>query len=93
MHTALISAISTFSELRNKEVINIRDGSLLGCVSDLELNACTGEIRAIILPGNGLLASLSAKNRIVIPWCDIERIGRDTILVKFDLEITNKSNI
>ncbi len=93
MHTALISVMSTFSELRNKEVINIRDGSLLGCISDLEFNSCTGEICSIILPGNGLLASLSAKNRIVIPWKDIERIGRDTILVKFDLEFTNKNSI
>ena len=82
MHTALINVMSSFGELRNKEVINIRDGSLLGCVSDIEFNSCTGEITAIILPGNGILASLSAKNRIVIPWCDIERIGRDTVLVK-----------
>ncbi|MBQ4317314.1 MAG: YlmC/YmxH family sporulation protein [Clostridia bacterium] len=85
--------MTTFSELRNKQVINIRDGSLLGCVCDLELNSCTGEIRSIVLPGNGLLASLSAKNRIVIPWCDIERIGRDTILVKFDIDFTNKNTI
>jgi len=93
MHTALISVMSTFSELRNKEVINIRDGSLLGCVCDLEFNSCTGEICSIVLPGNGLLASLSAKNRIVIPWRDIERIGRDTVLVKFDLDIATKSSI
>ena len=82
MHTALITVMSSFSELRNKEVINIRDGSLLGCVSDLEFNSCTGEITAIVLPGNGILASLSPKNRIVIPWRDIERIGRDTVLVR-----------
>ncbi len=83
MHSALITVMSSFSELRNKQVINIRDGSLLGCVSDIEFNSCNGEITAIVLPGNGLLASLSPKNRIVIPWCDIERIGKDTILVKF----------
>lgn len=83
MHTALTTGIMTFSELKNKEVINIRDGCLLGCVSDLEFDLCTGDIRAIVLPGNGLLASLSSKNRIVIPWCDIERIGKDTVLVRF----------
>lgn len=87
MHTALISVMSTFSELRNKEVINIRDGSLLGCVSDLEFNSCTGEITAIVLPGNGILASLSSKNRIVIPWRDIERIGKDTVLVRIRGEL------
>jgi YlmC/YmxH family sporulation protein len=89
MHSAVISAIITFSELKNKEVINLYDGSLLGCVGDLEFNSATGEICAIILPGNGLLASLSPKNRIVIPWHDIERIGKDTILVRFNCEIKN----
>ena len=64
MHTALVSAITSFSELRSKEVINIRDGSLLGCITDIEFNTFTGEIYAIVLPGNGILASLSPKNRI-----------------------------
>lgn len=82
MYSALISATSSFSELRNKEVINICDGSLLGCICDLEINACSGEITALVIPGSGLLASLSSKNRIIIPWRDIERIGKDTILVK-----------
>lgn len=86
MHSALISVASSFSELRNKEVINICDGSLLGCISDLEFNSCTGEIYSIVLPGNGLLASFSSKNRITIPWRDIERIGKDTILVKYSGE-------
>lgn len=83
MHSALMTIMTSFSELRNKQVINLRDGSLLGCVSDIEFNACTGEITAIVLPGSGILASLSQKNRTVIPWCDIERIGKDTVLVKF----------
>lgn len=87
MHTALIPAITTFCELRGKKVVNVIDGSLLGCISDIELNVCTGEIRALILPGgNGILASLSQKNRITIPWCNIERIGRDTILVRAEAE-------
>lgn len=89
MHSALITTCSSFSELRNKEVINIRDGSLLGCVCDVEFNACSGEITAIVLPGNGILASLSPKNRIVIPWCDIERIGKDTVLVRIKWDLSN----
>lgn len=84
MHTALIPVIACFSELKSKEVINLCDGSLLGCIGDLEVNTCTGEITALIIPGNGLLASLSTKNRTVIPWRDIERIGKDTILVRFE---------
>lgn len=89
MHTALIPVITTFSELKNKEVINLCDGSLLGCIGDIEVNTCTGEITAIVLPGSGLLASLSPKNRVTVPWRDIERIGKDTILVKFESDRKN----
>ncbi len=84
MHTPLIFPLSSFSELRSKEVINLCDGRLLGCISDLEFNTASGEITAIVLPGDGIFASLSSKNRIIIPWCDIERIGKDTILVRFN---------
>ena len=83
MHTFITPMMMSFSELRNKEVINVCDGSLLGCVSDIEFNSVNGEIFSIVLPGNGLLSSLSAKNRICIPWRDIERIGKDTVLVRF----------
>ena len=77
-------AISSFSELRNKDVINLCDGKLLGCICDMEFNTVSGEITAIILPGDGIFASLSAKNRVVIPWKDIERIGKDAILVQYN---------
>lgn len=82
MYSALISSTSSFSELKNKDVINLADGKHLGCVCDIEFNSCSGEITALILPGDGIFASLSAKNRIVIPWCNIERIGKDTVLVR-----------
>ncbi len=91
MHSSLISATITFAELKNKDVVNLCDGSSLGCVSDIEFNPCSGGISAIILPGNGLLAALSAKNRILIPWCDIERIGKDTILVRTSLLTDNNT--
>ena len=63
----------------------------MGCITDIEFNSASGEITAIMLPGDGIFASLSQKNRIVIPWCDIERIGKDTILVRFDGRIGKDS--
>ncbi len=85
MHTSLITTRMSFCELKNKEVVNVQDGSLLGCVTDIEFDICNGNILSLVLPGNGILASLSAKNKIIIPWCDIERIGKDTILVRYFL--------
>ena len=36
------------SDLRDKEVVNIVNGSCMGCVSDVELDTCCAKITAII---------------------------------------------
>lgn len=76
-------AETTFSELRRKEIINVCDGARLGCISDLELDDCTGHITAIVVPGPlkffGLIRS---GDEIVIPYCKIQKIGDDVILVQ-----------
>lgn len=76
-------ACTTFCELRRKEVINICDGARLGNICDLEIDDCTGVINAIIVPGPcrmwGLLRS---DEELVIPYCKINKIGDDVILVE-----------
>ncbi|MBE6531094.1 MAG: YlmC/YmxH family sporulation protein [Ruminococcaceae bacterium] len=72
-------------ELREKEVVNICDGARLGCPSDFEFNVCDGRITALIVPrGCGFLGF--GRDDIIIPWCKIECIGSDTILVKLSPE-------
>lgn len=71
-----------FCDFRRKEVINMRDGARLGCICDLEIDNCTGVIRSIVVPGPprcwGLLRS---DEELVIPFCKINKIGDDVILV------------
>ena len=43
-------------ELKEKEVINVCSGKRLGCIADVEINICTGEIEAIVIPGPGKYA-------------------------------------
>jgi len=70
------------SELREREVVNILDGKRLGLASDLEIEAETGRIKAIIVPGPGKFLWLFGKNEeFVIPWERIKKIGVDVILV------------
>ena len=64
--------IST-TELRRKEIINLCDGSRLGFACDFEL---------ILEQQTGFLG-LGAGERVIIPWCKIQCIGEDTILVNF----------
>ena len=69
-------------DLRDKEVINLCDGSRLGCPTDFEFNACDGKITALIIAGQGRFFCFSSEKDIVIPWCKIECIGEDAILVR-----------
>ena len=74
--------IST-EELRKKEIINLCDGARLGYACDFEFNKCTAQIVSLIVEkGSGFLG-LSSAETAVIPWCKIECIGEDTILVRF----------
>ena len=71
------------NDLRDKDVINICDGKLLGCVDDVEVDICTGRLVSIIVPYDCGVFGFS-KRDVVIAWENIERIGDDIILVKID---------
>lgn len=73
----------TVTDLRAKEVINIEDGSRIGCVTDVEVNTSTGCVVSIIVfCGKGICGFLGRGEEITICWQDIIVIGDDTILVK-----------
>ena len=71
-----------FSELKCKDVINIRDCKKIGKVCDPEFDECKGCICKIMVPGGcGLLSFLRCEPDIVICYKDIKQIGPDIILV------------
>lgn len=70
------------TDLRYKEVVNVRDGTCLGCVSDIEVDTVTAKVVSLIIYGKCKLFGLFFReDDIIIQWCDIEVIGEDTILV------------
>ena len=73
-------------DLRCKEVINICDGCRLGFVNDVELDAVTGKILALVVPGPCRFFGLFGReDDCVIPWPAIKRIGEDMILVELEM--------
>lgn len=71
-----------FSELKCKEVINLKDCKCLGKVGDLEFDECSGQICKIIIPGNNKLCALfGSEPEYVIRYKDIKKIGPDIIVV------------
>ncbi|NLW40921.1 MAG: YlmC/YmxH family sporulation protein [Tissierellia bacterium] len=75
------------SEMREKEVINIRDGSKIGLIYDFELDLENNKVVSIIIPGPGKVLGLFGRNKdLIIEWKNIVRIGTDTILVDIPLD-------
>lgn len=73
----------TFSELKQKDVVNVRDGRRLGKPMDLVLNenACV-EALVVPLPGGLLNLLRQEKEGCIVPWNRVLRIGDDVILVE-----------
>lgn len=78
-------------ELKQKEVINICTCVCLGCVSDVDIDVCSGCVLFLIVPGPGKICSfLGRDTEYVIPWECVRQIGTDIILVEIDEEKIKK---
>jgi len=74
-------------DLRQKEIVNINDGSRFGFVSDLDIDINEGHVTALIVPGPGRVLGVFGRDQEYrIPWKKIHKIGEDIILV--DCETT-----
>lgn len=71
------------TDMREKEIINLRDGCRLGSVCDIEFDTCSGTIVSLIVFGKNRLLGGKCED-VKICWNDIKVIGDDTILVDFD---------
>ncbi len=75
------------SDLREKEIVNVKDGTRLGLISDIEVNLQDGRIEAIIIPGPGKILGLFGKNEdFIIRWENIVKIGVHVVLVELNPE-------
>ncbi len=71
--------------MRQKEVINVKDGCRFGFICDLEIDECEGTIKKLIVPGPGkVLGMFGREQEYHIPWRDVLRIGDDIILVEVE---------
>lgn len=72
-------------DMREKQVVCIKDGAILGYVSDVELDTETGRLVSIVIFGRRRMFGLFGRdNDFRIPWESIEVMGEDSILVVFD---------
>ena len=76
------------TKLRDKEIIDVRNGSRYGYVGDLEIDLESGKVNALVVPGRLRLFGLLGRERErVFPWESVRRIGEDIILVEGPEEV------
>ena len=77
-----------FCEICGKEVINVRDGTLVGCVNDIAFDPDNYLVYALyVRPSQTMIKKLFPWffpcEEIEIPIREIENIAGDVILVRF----------
>jgi len=70
---------TSFGELKQKEVINVKDGKRLGRAIDMVFCCPEGRITGIVVPGGK--GFFFGKSELFIDWGSITKIGEDAILV------------
>ena len=72
-------------DMREKQVVCIKDGTILGYLSDVEIDTETGRIVSIIIFGRRrAFGVLGREGDQRIAWESIKVIGEDSILVECD---------
>ncbi|HCB99808.1 MAG TPA: YlmC/YmxH family sporulation protein [Ruminococcaceae bacterium] len=80
--------LATIEELSGKDVINLRDGSRLGNVCDVQMDIHDGCVKALIIFGRPKFFGLFGREEdIYVPWDNIDKFGEDTILVSCESSI------
>lgn len=80
------------ADLKNKQVVCVKNGCVLGYISDVEIDTSDGSIKSIIILGRPRFFGLLGREEdIIIPWLEIQVIGQETVLV--NTEPTSLSTI
>jgi YlmC/YmxH family sporulation protein len=71
------------SELGQRDIINLVDGSRLGPVRDVYIDLESGQVLSLVLSGERkYFKLLNAGSDIIVPWDKVKKIGVHTVLVE-----------
>jgi len=74
-----------FFDMKQKEVINIKDGSRLGFVTDIEMCSEKGHAKRLIIPGPARLFGMFGREQEYrVDWEHVKQVGDDLILIDCD---------
>lgn len=77
--------LCSFSEIRNKEVVNVKTGLKIGYVDDVQMDTDSGNVVSFVVYGRPRAFGIMGRDDDIVIKCNnIKLIGQDTILVNFD---------
>ncbi len=71
------------SDLQEKDVVNVKDGKKIGNIVDIRIDE-KGNMYGIMVEKYHFFFSLFNNTMVEIKWNQIEKIGKDVILVNLD---------
>ena len=75
--------IQRIAELKNRQVVCVENGAIIGYVSDVELDTESGKLSSLVIFGKSKgFGIFGREDDTIIPWENISIIGDETILVK-----------
>ncbi len=75
-------------KLKDKQVVCVKDGCVLGYIADIELDTSSGRLTSIIIFGRlKFFGLLGREDDIIVPWEEISVIGEETVLVNTEAPI------
>ena len=78
--------ICKLENLRNKNVVNIKNGVNLGLVDDVIIDTKTATVLSLVIYGRKRFFGLFGREEdMSIPWEDINIIGDDVVLIEMDI--------
>lgn len=81
--------ICRIDEMKNKQVVCVKDGCVLGYISDIELDTEKGVLTSIVIYGRLRFFGLFGREEdIVIPFDEIKVIGAETVLVSTTVNLS-----
>lgn len=84
--------MTSYLELLDKEVINIKNGEVMGRFDDVEIDTQKGSISAFYIEeASKFMGFLGKSTSKRVKWDEIIRIGIDVVIVNVNDDINNRA--
>ena len=88
----MVNALTNYWDLMEKDVVNIKDGEIMGRFDDVEIDTKVGRIQAFYIEEASKFMGMIGKSKARrIKWEEILKIGMDVIIVNVDDDVNNRA--